>query len=60
MTGVTMANFAGAARKYCHALNDRRALCKDTHEQTVRLAPPFITSDELDRTLNELQELLAR
>ena len=35
-------------------------LCKDTHEQTIRLAPPLcITRDELDWALERLTKVLA-
>ena len=35
-------------------------LCKDTHEQTMRLAPPLcITRDEVDWALERLEKVLA-
>ena len=40
---------AGGARKYCEALWNKGLLCKETHEHTIRFAPPLvITRDELD------------
>ena len=34
-------------------------LCKDTHEQTMRLAPPLcITREELDWALERLEKVL--
>ena len=38
--GVELVPEAGGARKYCYALKDRGLLCKDTHVNTIRLAPP--------------------
>lgn len=35
-------------------------LCKDTHEQVMRLAPPLsITRDEIDWALTRLQRVLS-
>jgi ornithine--oxo-acid transaminase len=40
---------AGGARRYCERLRDAGLLAKDTHEHTIRLAPPLIiTGDEVD------------
>jgi ornithine--oxo-acid transaminase len=57
--GIDLRESAGGARKYCLALKDRGILCKDTHEHTIRLAPPLvITREELDWALDELQDVL--
>jgi len=40
--GVQLRPEAGGARKYCYALKDRGMLCKDTHVDTIRLAPPLV------------------
>jgi ornithine--oxo-acid transaminase len=35
-------------------------LCKDTHEQTMRLAPPLcITKEEIDWAMERLSNVLA-
>jgi ornithine--oxo-acid transaminase len=48
------------ARKYCEELLHAGLLCKDTHAQTMRLAPPLcITKDELDWALERLRKVLA-
>ena len=40
---------AGGARRYCEALQARGLLCKETHDHTIRIAPPLvITEDEAD------------
>lgn len=50
---------AGTARHYCEKLMAEGMLCKDTHEQTMRLAPPLcITRDELDWALERLERVL--
>jgi ornithine--oxo-acid transaminase len=57
--GVELLPEAGGARKYCHALKDRGLLCKDTHGNTIRLAPPLvITRDELDWAVDQIQAVL--
>jgi ornithine--oxo-acid transaminase len=51
---------AGTAREVCERLLARGVLCKDTHGQTVRIAPPLtITADELDWALGRIEAVLA-
>ncbi len=58
--GVQLKPEAGGARKYCHALKDRGMLCKDTHVDTIRLAPPLvITRTQLDWAVAQLEAVLA-
>jgi ornithine--oxo-acid transaminase len=57
--GIEFKKEAGKARPYCERLLDLGMLCKDTHEQTMRLAPPLcITKDELDWALERLRKVL--
>jgi ornithine--oxo-acid transaminase len=57
--GVEFKPEAGVARKYCEALMHEGILCKDTHAQTMRLAPPLcITKDELDWALERIRKVL--
>lgn len=49
------------ARPYCEALADKGLLCKETHENTIRFAPPLIISrEELDWALNHVRQVLAK
>ena len=58
--GVQLRPEAGGARKYCYALKDRGMLCKDTHVDTIRLAPPLvITRAQLDWAMDQLEAVLA-
>jgi ornithine--oxo-acid transaminase len=58
--GVELVPEAGGARKYCHALKDRGLLCKDTHVNTIRLAPPLvITKGELDWAVDQIEAVLS-
>jgi ornithine--oxo-acid transaminase len=55
MLAVELHPEAGAARRYCEALQLRGILAKDTHGHTIRIAPPLvITSDEVDWALGEI------
>ena len=50
---------AGKAKPYCQRLMEEGLLCKDTHEYSIRLAPPLvITRDELDWALERLDRVL--
>lgn len=49
------------ARPYCERLKEQGLLCKETHETTIRFAPPLIISQEdlnwaLERIRNVLQK----
>lgn len=49
MIAVDLHPDAGGARSYCEQLRELGLLAKDTHDHTIRLAPPLvITSDEID------------
>jgi len=50
---------AGKARPFCERLVDEGLLCKDTHEYSIRLAPPLvITRDEIDWAVERLDKVL--
>ena len=58
--GIELYPEAGPAKKYCKQLMDEGMLCKDTHEQTMRIAPPLcITRDELDWAVERLFKVLS-
>ena len=58
--GIDLHDDAGPARPYCYQLKDRGMLCKDTHQQTIRLAPPLvITKDQLDWAVDQIEAVLA-
>ena len=59
MLAVELHPEAGRARRYCEALRERGILAKDTHEQTIRIAPPLvITSDQVDWALERIDATL--
>jgi len=61
MLAVELHPEAGRARRYCEALQSKGILAKDTHEQTIRIAPPLvITSDQVDWALERLASTLTQ
>lgn len=50
---------AGGARGFCKGLADRGMLCKETHENTIRFAPPLvIKKDEVDWALEQIEAVM--
>nr|WP_119696467.1 ornithine--oxo-acid transaminase [Microbacterium halotolerans] len=59
--GVDIDESAGTGREVTEALLARGVLAKDTHGQTVRLAPPLtIRASELDWAIEQLKLVLTR
>jgi len=57
--GVDIDPLAKTGREVSMALRDRGVLCKETHERTLRIAPPLvITKDEIDHAVTALAESL--
>jgi ornithine--oxo-acid transaminase len=60
LIGVEIAAKSGPARVFCEALAEKGILCKETHEQVIRLAPPLtIEEDDLEWALEIIGEVLA-
>jgi len=58
--GVDIDPALGTGRQVCERLLAKGVIAKDTHGQTIRLAPPLvITREELDLALDALIEALA-
>jgi ornithine--oxo-acid transaminase len=50
---------AGGARPFCYRLADKGMLCKETHEHTIRFAPPLvITKEEVDWALEQINDAM--
>jgi len=57
--GIELTPEAGGARRYCEALQERGLLCKETHENVIRFAPPLVVKkEELDWALGHIEEVL--
>lgn len=49
----------GPARPYCEALMEKGLLCKETHENVIRFAPPLvITKEELDWAFDRIRAVM--
>lgn len=60
LIGMEMAVAAGPARRYCEALMRRGVLCKDTHHQVIRFAPPLVIDREaVDFAVDQVAAVLA-
>ena len=60
LIGVEMHVEAGTARPYCEALAARGVLCKETHDQVVRFAPPLtVEKKDLEWALKAISEVLS-
>ena len=61
LIGVEMKTSAGIARPYCEALQEMGILAKETHESTIRFAPPLIIEKEtIDWAMTRIREVLAK
>ena len=61
MLAVELTREAGGARRYCELLRDRGLLAKDTHEHTIRIAPPLpITGEVVDWACDIFEQVLGR
>jgi len=60
MLAVELIPEAGGARKFSEKLMTRGMLCKDTHDNTIRIAPPLvITKEEIDWAIERLESVLS-
>ena len=58
--GVELTPEAGGARRFCEALQRQGLLCKETHVNTIRFAPPLvITREEIDWALERIVKVLS-
>ncbi|MEJ2723425.1 MAG: ornithine--oxo-acid transaminase [Deltaproteobacteria bacterium] len=60
MIGVELNPEAGGARRFCEKLKEKGLLCKETHENVIRFAPPLIiTKEEVDWAMERVAAVLA-
>jgi ornithine--oxo-acid transaminase len=58
--GIELHEEAGGARRFCEALMAKGLLCKETHKNVIRIAPPLvITRGEIDWAMERLAPVLA-
>jgi ornithine--oxo-acid transaminase len=59
MIGIELHRDAGGARRFCVELADRGVLCKETHDHTIRVAPPLIINqEEIDWAVEQFTDVL--
>ncbi len=59
LTGVELHDSAGGARRFCVALQEAGLLCKETHVNIIRLAPPLvITRQDIDWAFDQIERVL--
>ncbi|MBY3071834.1 ornithine--oxo-acid transaminase [Rhizobium laguerreae] len=60
MMAIELEPEAGGARHYCHALTKRGLLAKDTHDHTIRLAPPLVISrEQVDWAVSQIEKTIS-
>ncbi len=61
MIGVEFHPDAGGARTYCEALMREGLLCKETHDNIIRFAPPLvITREDIDWALERITKVFSQ
>jgi ornithine--oxo-acid transaminase len=59
LIGVELLPEAGGARRFCEDLKAKGLLCKETHENVIRFAPPLvITKKEIDWAMDRIESIL--
>jgi len=59
LIGVELYPEAGGARRFCEALKDEGLLCKETHDNVVRFAPPLtIGKDDIDWAMERIEKVM--
>ena len=60
LIGVELNQAAGGARPFCEKLKDAGLLCKETHDNVIRFAPPLVvTKPEIDWALERIEKILS-
>ncbi|QTA89749.1 ornithine--oxo-acid transaminase [Desulfonema magnum] len=61
MIGVELVPEAGGARRFCEELMKKGLLCKETHENVIRFAPPLIiTKQDIDWAVERIEPVLKK
>jgi ornithine--oxo-acid transaminase len=59
LIGVELKPEAGGARRFCEALQTKGILCKETHQNVIRFAPPLVIKrHEIDWALDHITTVL--
>jgi ornithine--oxo-acid transaminase len=59
MIGLELKPEAGGARQYCERLKENGLLCKETHNDIIRFAPPLvITKEQVEWAVEKIGEVI--
>lgn len=59
LIGVELLPEAGGARRFCVALKEQGLLCKETHDNVIRFAPPLVIArDDIDWAFEKIKGVL--
>ena len=59
LIGVELHQEAGGARRFCQSLKAKGLLCKETHDNVIRFAPPLVvTQEEIDWAVERIADTL--
>ncbi len=59
LIGVELKASAGGARRFCEALQQEGLLCKETHDNVIRFAPPLvIRREDIDWAIERIEKVL--
>lgn len=59
LIGVELYPEAGGARRFCEALMQQGLLCKETHDNVIRFAPPLvIQKEDIDWAIERIEPVL--
>lgn len=59
LIGVELHPEAGGARRFCQSLKAKGLLCKETHDNVIRFAPPLVvTQEEVDWAVERIGDTL--
>lgn len=61
LIGLELKPEAGGARRFCEALKDEGLLCKETHDNVIRFAPPLVIKEkELRWAFKQIKKVFKR
>ncbi len=61
LIGVELKKEAGGARRFCEKLMEEGMLCKETHENIIRFAPPLtVTQKEMDWAFKRIRKVFSQ
>jgi ornithine--oxo-acid transaminase len=59
LIGVELHPEAGGARRFCEALMHENLLCKETHDNVIRFAPPLVIQrEDVDWAMERIEKVL--